>query len=47
MMTAHALWLGGWALLAVSAAIFLAALVERARERLSVKVVIRSPEKRR
>lgn len=46
-MTAHALWLGGWALLAVSASIFLAALVERARERRTIKGVIRSPEKRR
>lgn len=45
-MTAHLLMLAGEALLTVSLAIFIFALVERARERLAVKVTVKQ-EKRR
>lgn len=46
-MTAHALWISGWALLALSLTIFTIALAERARERRTVKVPTRSQERRR
>lgn len=45
-MTAHLFMLAGEALLTVSLAIFLFALVERARERRTVKIVLREQANR-
>lgn len=46
-MTAHALWISGWALLALSLVIFTIALAERASERRAVKVPVRSQKDQR